>query len=133
MLYYLDTNIVIYAVEGLPAFRQRARNRLASLELAGHRFALSELTWTECLVYPLRSNDGPLLLDYERLFQTPSLRTVPISAAVYRMAAMIRASFHYSLADSLHVAAAVVGGADRFLSNDARLSAFPDLAVEVLP
>jgi hypothetical protein len=31
MLYYLDTNIVIYAVEGQPALRQRARNHLAAL------------------------------------------------------------------------------------------------------
>lgn len=133
MWYYLDTNIVIYAVEGLPGFQQRARNHLASLEQASHRFVVSDLTWTECLVFPLRNNDGSLLLDYERLFQSPNLRTVPITAGVYRKAAMIRASFHYSLADSLHLAAAVVGGADRFLTNDARLSAFPDLAVEVLP
>jgi predicted nucleic acid-binding protein len=37
------------------------------------------------------------------------------------------------LADSLHLAAAVEGGCDRFLTNDARLSRFPDIPVEVLP
>ena len=50
MLYYLDTVIVIYAVEGNPADQQRALNHLAALEQAGHRFAISELTRTECLV-----------------------------------------------------------------------------------
>lgn len=44
MLYFLDTNIVIYAVEGLPAFQQRARNHIAALESAGHRFVVSDLT-----------------------------------------------------------------------------------------
>ena len=35
MLYYLDTVIVIYAVEGIPADQQRALNHLAALEQAG--------------------------------------------------------------------------------------------------
>ena len=42
--------IVIYAVEGNPADQQRALDHLAALEGAGHRFAISELTRTECLV-----------------------------------------------------------------------------------
>ena len=44
MLYYLDSNVVIDAVEGLPPFQQRARNHIAALENAGHRFVVSELT-----------------------------------------------------------------------------------------
>ena len=49
MLYYLDTMVVIYAVEGNPADQQRALTHLAALERAGHRFAISDLTRTECL------------------------------------------------------------------------------------
>ena len=40
MLYYLDTNIVIYAVEGQPPFQQRAANRVAALENAGQALSL---------------------------------------------------------------------------------------------
>jgi len=36
VLYYLDTVIVIYAVEGNPADQQRGLNHLAALEQAGH-------------------------------------------------------------------------------------------------
>ena len=43
MLYYLDTNIVIYAVEGQSPFQQRARNHIAALEAAGHRFVVGDL------------------------------------------------------------------------------------------
>src|SRR5580704_7220250 len=50
MLYYLDTVVVIYAVEGNPADKKRAKDHLDALEKAGHRFAISELTRTECLV-----------------------------------------------------------------------------------
>src|SRR5437870_13721584 len=107
MLYYLDSNIVIYAVEGQPALQQRARNHIAALEAAGHRFVVSELTWTECLVFPLRTGNGPLLLDYHRYFLGPHLDTVPLTSAIHHRAAMIRGIYKYGLADSLHLATAV--------------------------
>lgn len=133
MLYQLDTNIVIYAVEGQAPFQQRARNYIAALESAGHRFVVSELTWTECLVIPLRTGNGPLLLDYERFFLGPNLTTVPFTSGVHRRAALIRATYNYGLGDSLHLAIAVEHRLDRFLSNDNRLVGFPDIFVEVLP
>jgi predicted nucleic acid-binding protein len=133
MLYYLDTNIVIYAVEGQPAFQQRARNHIAALEAAGHRFVVSELTWTECLVWPLRASDGPLLLEYQRFFLGPHLTSVPLTAAVHQRAALVRGVHGYSLGDSLHLAVAVEYRFDRFLTNDLRLAAFPDITVDVLP
>src|SRR5260370_21019957 len=106
MLYYLDTNVVIYAMEGHPLLQQRARNHVAALEAAGHRFVVSELTWTECLVFPLRTGNGPLLLDYHRFFLGPHLTTVPLTAAVYRRAAMIRGAHNHGLAYSLPLAVA---------------------------
>ncbi len=83
MLYYLDTNLVIYAVEGQPPFQQRARNLIAALENAGHRFAVSDLTWTECMVVPLHPGNGPLLLDYQHFFFGPHLTNLPVTAAVF--------------------------------------------------
>ncbi len=133
MLYFLDTNIVIYAVEGQPALRQRARDHVAALEAAGHRFVVSELTWTECLVIPLRTGNGALLLDYHRFFPGPHLTTVPLTAAIHHRAAMIRGVHNHGLADSLHLAAAVACRCDRFLTNDQHLAGFPDVIVELLP
>jgi predicted nucleic acid-binding protein len=133
MLYYLDTNIGIYAVEGQPPFQQRARNHIAVLENAGHRFVVSALTWTECLVMPLRTGNGALLLDYQRFFLGPNLSTVPMMLAAHHRAAMIRGNHNHGLADSMHLAVAVEHCLDRFLSNDKRLAGFADIVVEVLP
>lgn len=133
MLYHLDTNIVIYAVEGQPAFQQRARNHIAALEAAGHRFVVSELSWTECLVWPTRSGNGSLLLDFERFFAGPHLTTAPVQSGVFRRAGLIRATYNYSLPDSMHLAAAVEHRLDRFLTNDNRLAGFRGLPVEILP
>jgi predicted nucleic acid-binding protein len=132
VLYYLDTNIVIYAVEGQPPFQQRARNHIAALEAAGHRFVVGDLTWTECLVLPYRNGDGQLLLDYQRFFLGPNLATVSFTAATRQRAALIRGTRNYGLADSLHLATAVEHRLDR-LTNDNRLAAFTDITVDVLP
>lgn len=56
MLYYLDTNIVIYAVQAGAPEHQRAIGHLAAIELAGHRFVISELTRTESLILPFQTS-----------------------------------------------------------------------------
>ena len=133
MLVYLDTNIVIYAIEGQPAMQQRVRNHFAAMEAIGARCVISELTETECLVFPFRTANGPLLLDYESFFQCLQISTVPLTAAIHRRAAMIRGVHNLGLADSLHLATAIENRLDRFLTNDRRLASFPDITVELLP
>jgi predicted nucleic acid-binding protein len=113
--------------------RQRARDHVAALEAAGHRFVVSELTWTECLVFPLRTGNGALLLDYHRFVLGPHLTTVSLTAAAHHRAAMIRGVHNHGLADSLHLAVAVEYRLDRFLTNDQHLAGFPDVIVELLP
>ena len=144
MLYYLDSVIVIYAVEGIPADQQRALDHLASLEQAGHRFAVGELSRTECLVPEFGPGTEIRLSQFFQFFHAPNLRTVSPTAA-YDRAAAIRGrhyylaadsqvkSKRYGLTDALHLATAIEAGCDRFLTNDNRLSGFTDIAVEILP
>ena len=144
MLYYLDTVIVIYAVEGYPADQQRALNHLAALEQAGHRFAINELTLTECLVPVLGPGGGQRLSDFFRFFNGPNLRTLGLTASTYARASAIRGGHtypanppaqpkRYGLADALHLATAIEFGCDVFLANDSQLANFPDITVEELP
>jgi predicted nucleic acid-binding protein len=133
MLVYLDSVIVIYAVEGARPFQARARAMLAALAAAGDRAAVSDLTRLECRVEPLRLGDAPLLADYETFFAAPELVWSPLASSVYERAARIRADYGFKLGDSLHLAAAVEHGCRRFSTNDMRLGGFPDVIVEVLP
>lgn len=136
---YLDTCILIYWIEGPAPFAARVRARLATLEAAGHRFAVSEFTRLECLVKPLATGDGALLLDYQQLFLAPNLSFVPLGAQVCDRAAHIRgvhaygAGNRYSVQDSVHLAAAIQAGCASFLTHDFRLAGFPDINVDVLP
>jgi hypothetical protein len=144
VLYYLDTVIVIYAVEGTIADQQRTLNHLAALEQAGHSFAISDLTRTECLVPVFGPGNGQRLSDFFRFFHGPNLRTVSLTAAMYTRAGAIRGGHtypaippalpkRYGLADTLHLAAAIESGCDVFLTNDNQLANFPDILIEVLP
>jgi len=79
---------------------------------------------------PIQFGDAAALALYDALFGQVNVEIVLITTAVYDRATRLRAQF--KLADSLHLAAAVVGGCNRFLTNDTHLSAFTDIAVEVL-
>jgi uncharacterized protein len=144
VLYFLDTVIVIYAVEGKPADKQRAIGRLTALEQAGHRFAISELTRTECLVPTFVPGGAQRLLDFFRFFHGANLRTLALTDAMHLRAAAIRGGCtypavppaqpkRYGLADSLHLAAAIESGCDVFLTNDHDLANFQDITIDVLP
>lgn len=139
MRVFLDRNIVIYVVEGNPLFSQRAINYLAQLEAAADEFAITDLVRLECNIKPFALTDGGLLLDYTEFFGDSHIATVPLTAAVYERAAQIRASHRYasgrrySLADSLHLAAAIESRCGALLTHDTRLSRFTQLTVLVLP
>src|SRR5438477_9584759 len=95
MLYFLDTVIVVYAVEGNPADKKRAKDHLDALEQAGHRFAISELTRTECLAPVFGPGGGQRLSDFFRFFHGPNLRTLGLTAAMLARASAIRGIYTY--------------------------------------
>ncbi len=103
------------------------------MQAAGDQPAISDLTWRECRVKPIRLGDAVALADMEAFLTGSDVVRVAMATGGYERACRIRAIHSYKLADSLHLAAAVEGGCGLFLTNDHRLSGFPDMPVEVLP
>jgi predicted nucleic acid-binding protein len=132
MSVYLDANIVIYVVEHHPVWGIKAQARIAQLRAAGEQAAISDTHRLECLVGPFISNDQTILADYLAFFNDPDVISVPMPTAVWERAARIRAVHNLKPLDSLHLAAAVESGCGRFLTNDVKLTRFPDIAVEIL-
>jgi uncharacterized protein len=130
---YLDTNLVIYFIEGTPGWGPRAAARIAALRAAGDGLAVSDLTRMECQVGPLISGNASLLADYAAFFASPDVRVLSMPPNVFDRGARIRAAYRFETPDSLHLAAAVEHGCGLFLTNDAQLARFPDITVEVLP
>jgi predicted nucleic acid-binding protein len=129
---FLDTSVVIYSVEQPPGWGQKATARLGALRGGGDLLVVTEIVRMECLVGPIKAGDTALLAEFAAFFAAPDVVIQPITMPVAFRAATIRASFRFQPMDSLHLAAAVEHGCRAFLTNDARLSSFPDIAVEIL-
>lgn len=133
MLIYFDSVILIYLLDHTGSFQRRATTRLTTLETAGDRIAISDLARLECRVNPLARSDAVKLAGFDSFFTRPDVIKVLPSTAVYDRATQLRATYKFKLADSLHVAATIESGCDRFLTNDIRLSRCNDIAIEILP
>lgn len=75
MIVYLDSNVVIYAVEDPPIWGARALAKLAALRTNGDTLMVSDLTRMECLVGPLKTGDTALEDDYRVFSQHPECKS----------------------------------------------------------
>ena len=129
MRFYLDSAPVIYSVEQVPVYAAVVDSRLSAQAVV--RVA-SDLTRLECRVKPLREGNADLLQDYDDYFDQTVAEIVALSREVIDHATEIRAQYRFRTPDAIHLAAAVAGNCDVFLTNDYRLAAFPGIAVEVI-
>lgn len=132
MTVYCDAAILIYFLEHTGPLQVLAADRFAALHVAADEIAVSELVRLECRVKPMRLRNFAALAVFDRFFAMADVRLVAMNRSVFESATAIRAQFGYTLGDSLHLAAAIVGGCSLFLTNDARLANFNGMAVEVL-
>jgi uncharacterized protein len=132
VLIYLDSVILIYALDHVGPFQTRADNRLRAIVAAGDQIAISDLTRLECRIKPIQLGDLRKLQVFDSFFARADVLLIPLTGSVFDRATFIRASRGFKTADSLHLAAAIEGGCQRFLTNDFRLGQFSGLTVEVL-
>ena len=115
---YLDTNAIIYLTEGNPDFKASIEGLFVEIERAGARLVTSELTFTEVLVVPFRVGNDELAAAYERLLDT-LIEPIPLGRQELFLAAKLRANtVKLRTPDSLHLATAMLVGADVFVSGD---------------
>ncbi len=110
----------------------KATNRIMTIRTAGATFGATELVRMECLVGPVKTGNIARLAEFAAFFAAPDVEMFSINTPVAERAAQIRAVHNFRALDALHLAAAVEHGCRLFLTNDARLSAFPDIPVEIL-
>ena len=126
---YLDSCIVIYAVEDDGVRGARVRQRLA--DSAQTRVAISPLVQLECLVGPVRDDNLALSDHYRRAFD--QFEIVEPTVAQYLRAAELRATHGIRTPDALHLAAAQLSGCVELWTNDKRLAvASRGLAIDVV-
>ncbi|PMB15742.1 type II toxin-antitoxin system VapC family toxin [Fischerella thermalis] len=125
---YLDSAPIIYPVEHVAPYEQQIHALLQSTDT----LVTSELARLECRVKPIRENDTDTLQDYDVFFQSAFAEIVSLSSEVIDLATNIRASHNFSVADSIHLASALLARCDLFVTNDLQIARYNQITVVVL-
>jgi predicted nucleic acid-binding protein len=129
---YLDTNVFIYTLNAFPRFLPVVTRLFGLIDGGQLQSVTSELTLAELLVKPMRDADvAAQQLCQSLLLANPKLTPLPVGRQTLIESARLRATTSLKLPDALHLATAVLGGCDVFITNDARFR-LSNLAVEVM-
>ena len=106
MILFLDSNVLIYLIEGDISLAARVQETIKKVSESHSEIivAVSALTVLECRVVPLRNKDKALLQVYDDFFSTDSLHIVDLSRNVLDIATSIRAETGLKTPDALHAA-----------------------------
>jgi predicted nucleic acid-binding protein len=131
---YLDTNIIIYALEGYPEYVSSLTSLFAAIDEGKLKAVTSELTLVESLIKPMMDDNTYLQNIYmEALQPSDALSVIPVSRQILIEAARLRAKTDtLNLPDAIHLATAHVEDCVSFITNDKRLRSAPDFHVVLL-
>ncbi|MDA8405859.1 MAG: PIN domain-containing protein [Deltaproteobacteria bacterium] len=131
---YLDTNIIIYAMEGYPEYVSSLASLFAAIDEGKLVAVTSELTLAESLVKPMMDDNVRLQNIYmEALQSSDALYIIPVNRQILIEAARLRAkSYTLNLPDAIHLATAHVHQCASFLTNDKRLRSLSEFYIVIL-
>lgn len=129
----VDSNVVVYVLEGVEPWGPVARELLNRAESRTIAAALSVVGLAEVCAGPARRRDFALVERYaEALGSLPGLRIQPLTAEVAVDAAIIRGARGIALPDAIQLATARAAGATAFVTNDRSLRGSTTLEVVYL-
>lgn len=134
MILFLDACIVVYWIEAPDPFHARLMKRLGALrtQYPDASFAVSRLSWMECMVKPLRDDDQALINEYNAFFDAAQLRMVELTASAVQRATLLRLRYALKTPDALQAACALeLSGESLFLTNDKNFKKVPGLQLEI--
>lgn len=120
---YLDTNIFIYALEGIHPYAEELRVIFESIDSGSITAVTSELSLAECLVKPFADdNMASQAIFNQTLSTSDTFQIIPISRQILVEAARLKATYSsLRLPDAIHLATADICQCTIFLTNDNRL------------
>jgi predicted nucleic acid-binding protein len=130
---YADALIFIYSVEKHPVYAATLRPLWEAVARGELEVLSSELTLMETLIGPLKQQDAALETDYEDFFVSPGIRLLPITSAILRAAANLRATLQsLRTPDAIQAATGHSSGCSLFITNDHIFRRIPGLPVVIL-
>ncbi len=135
MILFFDASALIYLIEGREPFGSKVRRDLATAaqQFPDSNAGVSRLTWLECRVGPMKSNDITTLNAFDAFFARTDLIWVELTREVVELAAVIRVNHGLKTPDALQAASCLQLGAEhRFLTGDVSFSRVAGLNVKIL-
>ena len=135
MIAFFDACALIYLIEGKEPFAGHVRSQLARATQAYPSIgaAVSRLSWLECRVSPMKSNDMGTLALFDTFFASPDLVWVEMNREVVELAAAIRVRHGLRTPDALQAASCLQLGPNHlFLTGDAMFRRVQGLNVALL-
>ncbi len=135
MIAFFDASALIYLIESKEPFASKVRKELATItkQFPDIATAVSRLTWLECRVGPMKSNDSLTLSAFDMFFARPDLRWVELTRDVVELAAVIRVRHGLRTPDALQAASCLQLGTNHmFLSGDVAFGKVNGLNVKLL-
>jgi predicted nucleic acid-binding protein len=129
---YVDTAPVIYSVEKHADYWTLLHPLWAASKAGQIQIVSSELILLETLVGPYKRGDAALANDYEQLLTATEVRLEPITVAILKSAARLRADLNLKTPDAIHAATALATGCAQLITNDDDLRRVPGLPVVLL-
>lgn len=128
-----DTAPLIYFIERNATYLERMRNIMQQVNVGQPNGLVSVLVLSEILVYPMKTNDLELAQKYETmLINSENFNLIIVNHDVAKKAAGLRAQYNLKTPDALHLATAIVSGADAFLTNDNGFKRVSEINILVL-
>ena len=135
MIAFFDASALIYLIESKEPFASKVRKELATSTRKHPDLgvAVSRLTWLECRVGPMKTNDSATLMAFDTFFARADLIWMELTRNVVELAAVIRVKHGLRTPDALQAASCLQLGADHiFLSGDVAFRRVAGLNVKVL-
>lgn len=127
--FYLDSNVLIYALESRSAWNESA-TRLLDQALRGQCVLLTgDAAMADVLVGAYRAPQPTGVEEVQAFFASPLITVASHSHEAFLAAALIRGTVGGQLIDALHLATAIEAGCDALISHDARMPSLPQMPV----
>lgn len=135
MIAFLDSNALIYLVQGREPWSAAVKEQLRKLgnESSAVLVGLSRLTTLECRVQPIRDGDEVALALFDAFFSRSDLVWVELSASVVDVATDLRARFGLRTPDALQASSCLRLGPEAvMITGDRAFERVPGLNLAVV-
>ena len=129
----LDAMNFIYHFEGNPLFGPLTKVLFREILEGRLQAVISVLVAGEVLTGTKKAGDAELVLRYRHIFSAfPNLAVFAVDMSVVEKMSDLRAKYGLRTPDAIHIATALLNGAQAFVTNDAQLKQVAELDVLVL-